>query len=140
MLASRIRVHVHPTVSLKEKSFHAFSPAVRDAGGRRRPVRPAERKRVISSATSMIHWHCHDVYRRMPDGATAGGIAVVIDVLRASTTIVTALAHGAARVVPVAEVDEARRRAVAIEGSVVLGGERGGLRIPGFDLGNSPRE
>ena len=88
----------------------------------------------------MIHWHCHDVYQRMPDGATAGGIAVVIDVLRASTTIVTALAHGAARVVPVAEVDEARRRAVAIEGSVVLGGERGGLRIPGFDLGNSPRE
>lgn len=65
---------------------------------------------------------------------------MVIDVLRASTTIVTALAHGAAGVLPVADVDEARRLAAGIGESAVLGGERGGLRIPGFDLGNSPRE
>jgi 2-phosphosulfolactate phosphatase len=74
----------------------------------------------------------------MRQGACAGGIAVVIDVLRASTTIVTALAHGAARVRPVLTVEEAR--ALAAGAGVLLGGERGGLKIDGFDLGNSPRE
>ena len=88
----------------------------------------------------MIHWHCHDVFHRMPAGATAGGVVVVIDVLRASTTMITALAHGAAGIVPVADVDEARRLAGELGPRMVLGGERGGLRIPGFDLGNSPRE
>ena len=76
----------------------------------------------------------------MPAGVTAGGVAVVIDVLRASTTMITALAHGAARVVPVADLDEARRRAASLGESAVLGGERGGVRIPGFALGNSPLE
>lgn len=76
----------------------------------------------------------------MPPGATAGGIAIVIDVLRASTTMITALARGAVRVIPVADVTEARRIASQTAGGVVLGGERGGVRIPGFDLGNSPLE
>jgi len=62
----------------------------------------------------------------------------VIDVLRASTTIITALAHGATRVRPVLTVEEARAEAAA--GGVLLGGERGGRRIDGFDLGNSPLE
>ena len=74
----------------------------------------------------------------MRQGASEGGIAVVIDVLRASTTIITALAHGARRVRPVLTVDEAR--ALADGAGVLLGGERGGLKIEGFDLGNSPRE
>lgn len=74
----------------------------------------------------------------MPAGACAGGIAIVIDVLRASTTIITALAHGAARVRPVRTVGEAR--ALAGQADVLLGGERGGRPIPGFDLGNSPLE
>ena len=93
-----------------------------------------------------MHWHCHDLFNRMPQGAVAGGIAVVIDVLRASTTIVTALAHGAAGVRPVLTVEAARALAAgfgSISGSgsgVLLGGERGGLRIDGFDLGNSPLE
>ncbi|MFM8734453.1 MAG: 2-phosphosulfolactate phosphatase [Pirellulales bacterium] len=88
----------------------------------------------------MIRWHCHNLFHRMPAGASVGGTAVVIDVLRASTTMVTALAHGAARVVPVAGIDEARRMAAALGAGVLLGGERGGVRIPGFDLGNSPLE
>jgi 2-phosphosulfolactate phosphatase len=88
----------------------------------------------------LIHWHCHDLYQRLPAGGCAGGIAVVIDVLRASTTMITALAHGAARVVPVADVDEARRLAAEAGPAALLGGERGGVRIPGFDLGNSPLE
>lgn len=71
----------------------------------------------------------------------ADGVAVVIDVLRASTTIVHALAAGAAEVIPCLEVEEARRLAPQLPaGSVVLGGERRGLPIPGFDLGNSPSE
>jgi 2-phosphosulfolactate phosphatase len=88
----------------------------------------------------MIYWHCHDLFHRMPAGATAGGVAVVIDVLRASTTMITALAHGAAGILPVADVNEATRLAAELGQRAVLGGERGGLRIQGFDLGNSPRE
>lgn len=63
----------------------------------------------------------------------------MIDVLRASTTIATALAHGAARVRPVTGIDEARTVAASL-GNALLGGERGGVRIAGFDLGNSPLE
>jgi len=78
----------------------------------------------------------------MPPGAVAGGIAIVVDVLRASTTMITALAHGAAGIRPVPTVEAAR--ALAAGGGpaspALLGGERGGVRIPGFDLGNSPLE
>jgi len=75
-----------------------------------------------------------------PDELT-GRTVVVIDVLRATTTIIHALAAGAVAVVPCLEVDEARTIAAGeFPGSAVLGGERGGLPIPGFDLGNSPRE
>lgn len=88
----------------------------------------------------MIHWHCHDLFQQMPAGTTTGGIAVVIDVLRASTTMITVLARGADRVVPVADVNEARRVAAGLGSAAVLGGERGGVRIGGFDLGNSPLE
>lgn len=63
----------------------------------------------------------------------------MIDVLRASTTIITALAHGAAVVLPRRSIDEARATAAARPGAL-LGGERGGVTIPGFDLGNSPAE
>ena len=70
-----------------------------------------------------------------------GGVAVVIDVIRASTTIVHALAAGANCVVPCQEVDEARTKAAEYPpGTYLLGGERGGKRIEGFDLGNSPAE
>jgi len=74
----------------------------------------------------------------MPEKACAGGIAVVIDVLRASTTIVTALFHGASSVLPVLSVTDAKE--AAAHGGRLLGGERGGVRIEGFDLGNSPLE
>jgi 2-phosphosulfolactate phosphatase len=76
-------------------------------------------------------------------GATplAGATVVVLDVVRASTTIVTALAGGARAVVPVGSPAEARARARAWEdGPVLVGGERGGSPPPGFDCGNSPAE
>jgi 2-phosphosulfolactate phosphatase len=73
--------------------------------------------------------------------ALVGGIAVAIDVLRATTTIVHALAAGCTAVIPCAEIDEAKKTAAALRpGKVLLGGERGGVLIPGFDLGNSPRD
>ena len=65
---------------------------------------------------------------------------MVIDVLRASTTMITALASGALAVISEADVAAARRRAAAAGAAAVLGGERGGIRIDGFDLGNSPAE
>jgi 2-phosphosulfolactate phosphatase len=71
--------------------------------------------------------------------ALAGATALVIDVLRASTTMVTAVAHGCLAMLPVAEVDDARRRALSLPGAL-LAGERGGDPPEGFDLGNSPLE
>jgi 2-phosphosulfolactate phosphatase len=74
--------------------------------------------------------------------ALSGGTAVVIDVLRASSTIVTALHHGARRVIPCTTTIEAfaHRTRWQSESPVLLGGERGGMKIDGFDLGNSPAE
>ncbi len=66
-----------------------------------------------------------------------GGTAVVIDVLRASTTICHALAARASRVLPVASIEDALARRDH-EPTVLLGGERGGRPIDGFDLGNTP--
>jgi 2-phosphosulfolactate phosphatase len=75
----------------------------------------------------------------IPAGALRGGVAVVIDVLRATTTMLHALAAGCDAIIPCVEIDEARRAASALpEGSAVLAGERQGLPIEGFDLGNSP--
>lgn len=67
-------------------------------------------------------------------------VCVVFDVLRATSTIVTALAYGAAGLIPVSEISEAlahRER----DPDVLLAGEREGLRISDeFAFGNSPRE
>lgn len=66
---------------------------------------------------------------------------VVIDVLRAASTIVTALSHGARAFVPVPDMEAASRLAMNRDAdSQLLGGERFGTKIDGFDLGNSPLE
>lgn len=73
----------------------------------------------------------------------AGRTAVVFDVLRATSTMVTALAHGCRGVIPVEEVEEARRLAeklAAQKHPVLLAGERGGQKISDFPHGNSPLE
>ncbi len=75
----------------------------------------------------------------IPPGSLKGGVAVVVDVLRATTVMTHALAIGCEAVIPCAEIEEARAAAVGLpEGTAILGGERGGLPIEGFDLGNSP--
>ena len=77
---------------------------------------------------------------RLTPEAVEGASVLVIDVLRASTTIVSALTHGCRALIPVADPDEARRRARAAPGGALLAGERRGETLPGFDLGNSPIE
>ncbi|MBM4071266.1 MAG: 2-phosphosulfolactate phosphatase [Planctomycetes bacterium] len=73
-------------------------------------------------------------------GRLAGGVAVVIDVLRATTSIVQALAAGCTCVRPCVCVEEARDLAGGMPvGRVILAGERNGTALPGFDLGTSPR-
>ena len=70
-----------------------------------------------------------------------GRVVAVIDVLRASTTIAVALANGAKAVVPFDSSEDAVLRAKQFERrEVKLAGERKMHAIPGFDLGNSPRE
>ena len=72
-----------------------------------------------------------------PDEAAAAPTGLVIDVIRATSTICQALDAGYERIWCAAEVEDAR----ALGGDeVTLGGERLGVRIEGFDLGNSPRE
>lgn len=66
-----------------------------------------------------------------------GSLVAVIDVLRATSTIVTALAAGAASVRPVDSAAEALALRESTPGCL-LAGERGALPIPGFDYGNSP--
>ena len=66
---------------------------------------------------------------------------VVIDVLRASSTIITALSNGAREVIPVASVDFAVKLSGGMfGGQTLLGGERNTKMIEGFALGNSPFE
>jgi 2-phosphosulfolactate phosphatase len=85
--------------------------------------------------------HVHLLPDFAPPGALKDTTVVVIDVLRATTTIVHALAAGCAAVRPCAEVEEARKLADGMRaGRVILAGERGGKKIPGFDHGNSPLE
>jgi 2-phosphosulfolactate phosphatase len=64
---------------------------------------------------------------------------VVFDILRATSSMVTALAHGATEIYPVRTIEEAFALRKELP-EAVLGGERQGDPIPGFDIGNSPKE
>ena len=71
----------------------------------------------------------------------AGKLVVIIDVLRASSTIVTALANGCSGFIPIFSPDQVKKKAQEFKKErVLLGGEREGTKIEGFNLGNSPRE
>jgi 2-phosphosulfolactate phosphatase len=74
-----------------------------------------------------------------PDEQTPAPIGIVVDVLRATSTMTQALASGYRRVLCCAEIDEARALA-GREASAKLAGERRLEHIEGFDFGNSPRE
>ncbi|WP_145107272.1 2-phosphosulfolactate phosphatase [Gimesia panareensis] len=71
----------------------------------------------------------------------SGSVAVILDILRASSTMTYALNSGAEAIIPCQEIDEARALAEQMQSEgeqVLLGGERGGIQIEGFDLDNSP--
>ena len=71
----------------------------------------------------------------------AGKTAIVIDVLRASTVIVTALNNGAREIIPVNTIEFAMKvSGNAFGGQTLLAGERNTKMIEGFNLGNSPQE
>ena len=74
-----------------------------------------------------------------PDEAASATVGIVVDVLRATSTIAQALASGYRRVLCCAEIEEARKLRAEIPDSLV-GGERMAVRIEGFDVGASPRE
>lgn len=70
-----------------------------------------------------------------------GAVVVVIDVLRATSTILAALENGAARILPVESIETATRLvSLSDRGDKLLAGEQKGLPIEGFDLFNSPSE
>lgn len=65
-------------------------------------------------------------------------IVVVIDVLRATSVMVTALNNGCDKIIPVKEIEEAIDIASKDKNKYLLGGERGGIKIDKFDFSNSP--
>ena len=74
-----------------------------------------------------------------PGEAAPAAVGVVVDVLRATSTIAQALASGYERVLCCAEIEEARALRAELPDSL-LGGERQAIRVEGFDVGASPRE
>ena len=74
-----------------------------------------------------------------PAERVSAPIAVVVDVLRATSTMAQALAAGYRRVLCCAEIEEARSLRAELRDALV-GGERKAVRIEGFDVGASPRE
>lgn len=84
-----------------------------------------------------VHFTPHGVAPTM----IAGRPVLVIDLLRATTTMIAALAAGARAILPAASGEEALKLAQNLErDDVLLAGERRSERIPGFALGNSPLE
>jgi 2-phosphosulfolactate phosphatase len=81
---------------------------------------------------------CHVAFT--PAEALSAPLAIVVDVMRATSTIAQALASGYRRVLCSAEIDEARRLREELGDAAITGGERNAERIEGFDAGASPRE
>ncbi len=74
-----------------------------------------------------------------PEEEASAPLGIVVDVLRATSTIAQALSSGCRRILCCSEIEDALRLRSETEGSLV-GGERDGVRIEGFDVGSSPRE
>jgi 2-phosphosulfolactate phosphatase len=92
----------------------------------------------VHAAVSVCAVRCHVAFT--PSEAFSAPLAVVVDVMRATSTIAQALASGYRRVLCCAEIDEARRLRAELGDTAITGGERNAERIEGFDAGASPRE
>jgi 2-phosphosulfolactate phosphatase len=75
-----------------------------------------------------------------PAESASAPVAIVVDVLRATSTIAQALAAGYRRVLCCAEIDQALALREELGDEALLGGERDAVRVEGFDVGASPRE
>jgi 2-phosphosulfolactate phosphatase len=77
----------------------------------------------------------------IPVHFTKGRRVVIVDVLRACTSLTLALENGVEQIIPVDSVEEAKQLLSSLDrGTSVLAGEQEGMNLPGFDLGNSPAE
>lgn len=111
-----------------------------NAEGRNQRERFARCGNVTYDARMSATIHVHMLPELVRREDLAEGVVVVIDVLRATTTMLAALVAGAKEVIPCRTTDETRAAAGKLPpGSYLLGGERQGVLIPGFDLDNSPR-
>jgi 2-phosphosulfolactate phosphatase len=82
------------------------------------------RKIEVCFSPELIHLH-----------RLSGKIVVVVDIFRATSTMVAALAHGVKEILPFADLESCRKMQ---EKGFLIGGERDGLTAPGFEMGNSP--
>lgn len=73
------------------------------------------------------------------ESKTKGKVCVVIDVLRATSVIITALENGAERIFPFKDIETIQEKCRNLK-NIIKCGERNALKIDGFDLGNSPLE
>ncbi|MFZ7103006.1 MAG: 2-phosphosulfolactate phosphatase [Peptococcaceae bacterium] len=87
----------------------------------------------------IYHLNVYPTWQSVAPSEIKNTISVVIDVLRASNTIITALNNGAEKIIPLTEIDPAWELK-AKNPEFLLGGERKSEKIAGFDFGNSPRE
>jgi len=81
---------------------------------------------------------CHVSFT--PAEAASASLAIVVDVMRATSTIAQALAAGYERVLCCAEIDDALALRAELGDAAVTGGERDAKRVDAFDMGASPRE
>src|SRR6185437_13968104 len=81
---------------------------------------------------------CHVAFT--PADSSPAPLGIVVDVMRATSTIAQALASGYRRVLCCSEIDEARRLRAELGDEAITGGERDARVIEGFDAGASPRE
>lgn len=81
-------------------------------------------------------------YQHADESDFTGKTAIVIDLLRATSTITAVLGKGVARVIPVEEAEDAKTVMERLRGRarVITGGELDGVKLDGFDYGNSPLE
>ena len=82
--------------------------------------------------------HVHVAFT--PEEEAAARIGIVVDVIRATSSIAQALASGYERVLCCAEIAEAQELRTELGDEAVVGGERNAVVVEGFDVGASPRE
>ena len=82
--------------------------------------------------------HVHAAFTPAEEGSA--GVGIVVDVVRATSSIAQALAAGYERVLCCREIEEATALRAELGDEAVVGGERNGVVVEGFDVGASPRE